>query len=206
MKMKFRILALAAAAMLAFLPAGPANAAASVVNQQRNMCQGDVSGASQGSRQIGGTGSAVPSGTLYTLNSQGCALIAVGDVAYFLSQGFTAGLQTGMIQFAGLTSAASATTAQIGVLPQGAIIQSIVMAETAGAAITGGVALGTTASGTNYVTAQALGANAVTVLADTVVTKIIVSSGNTLQQPVFATCVTSCNAGSVTISIIYWFM
>lgn len=205
--MKFTLrAALVAALCLAALAPAPVLAAASVVNQQRNMCQGDVSGATTGTRTIGGTGSAVPSGTLYVLNGQGCAFIAVGDVGYFLSQGFTAGPQTGMIQFAGLTSAASATTVQIGVLPAGAIIQSIVMAETAGAAITGGVALGTTASGTNIVTAQTLGANAATVLADTAVTKIITSSGTTLANPVFATCVTSCNAGSVTISIIYWFM
>ncbi len=205
--MKFTLRAVLAAALsLAALAPAPVFAAASTVNQQRNMCQNDQTGASSGSRQIGGTNSGVPSGTLYTLSSQGCVLVAVGDVAYFLSQGFSPGPQTGMIQFAGLTSASSATSVQIGVLPQGAIIQTVFMAETAGAAITGGVALGTTSSGTNIVTAQTLGANAATVLADTAVTKIITSSGTTIQNPVFATCVTSCNAGSVTISIIYWFM
>lgn len=205
--MKFALRAgLAAALFLAPLAPVPVFAAASTVNQQRLVCQGDVSGATTGTRTIGGTLSAVPSGTLYTLNGQGCALVAIGDLAYFLSQGFTPAAQTGMIQFAGLTSAASATSVQIGVLPQGAIIQTIFMAETAGAAITGGVAVGTTSSGTNIVTAQTLGANSATVLADTAVTKIITSSGTTIANPVFATCVTSCNAGSVTITIVYWFM
>lgn len=204
MKMNLRILALAAAALLPW--SGQALAAASTVNQQQVLCQGDVSGATTGTRTIGGTLSAVPSGTIYVLSGQGCALIATGDVGYFLSQGFTAGANLFSIQFAGLTSAASATTVQVGTLPKGAIIQNVILAETAGASITGGVALGTTASGTNYVTAQALGANGLLVVADSALTRIIGSSGNTLAQPVFMTCVTSCNNGSVTVTILYSFM
>jgi hypothetical protein len=205
MKNFLRILAASALAVQLWSPA-PVFAAASTVNQQRMMCQNDVTGASSGARTIGGTLSAVPSGSIYTLNGSGCTLVAVGDVAYFLSQGFAFGAQTGMIQYAGLTSASSATSVLIGTLPQGAVIQSILLAETAGAAITGGVAIGTTSSGTNIVTAQALGANGLLVVADASVTKIIGSTGTTLANPVYATCVTSCNAGSVTISIIYWFM
>jgi hypothetical protein len=204
MKMNLRILALAAAALLPW--STPSFPAASTVNQQQVMCQGDVSGATTGTRTIGGTLSSVPSGTLYVLNGQGCALIAVGDVAYFLSQGFTAGPNLASIQFAGITSAASATTQQVGTLPKGAIIMTVLLAETAGNAITGGVDIGTTASGTNYASAVALGANAVVTVTDAALTRIVVSSGNTIAQPVFLTCHTSCNSGSITVTIFYAFM
>ncbi len=196
----------AAALALAALAPLPAFPAASIVNQQQVLCAPEVAGATNGARTVGGTGSQVPSGTLYSLNSQGCGLIAVGDVGYFLSQGFTPGPNLFSIQYAGVTSAASATSVQVGVLPKGALIMGVLLAETAGNAITGGVDIGTTSTGTNYASAVALGANAVVMVADSALTRIIVSSGNTLAEPVFVTCHTSCNNGSITITVLYSFM
>src|SRR6267154_208514 len=80
--MMIRRLLLAALACAA-LWAAPVEAA------QINMCSSDVAGGVQGPRTIGGTLSPVPSGTTYVLNGQGCALIALADVGYFQSQGFT---------------------------------------------------------------------------------------------------------------------
>jgi hypothetical protein len=205
MKMNLRILALAvAAAALGW--SSPGFTAASTVNQQATVCQGDVSGATTGTRTIGGTLSAVPSGTIYVLNGQGCALVAIGDVAYFLSQGYTQGSNLFSIQYAGVTSAASATTTQVGILPKGAVIMAVIMAETAGAAITGGVDIGKAASGTDFASAVALGANALITVADSALTRIVGTSGTTTQWPVYVTCHTSCNAGSITITILYSFM
>ncbi len=52
------------------------------------MWQPEVSGTLLGTRTLGGIGSAIPSGTLYTLNSTGFTLIDPLDVGYFLSQGW----------------------------------------------------------------------------------------------------------------------
>ena len=195
---------LAAAALLAL--ASPAVPAASVVNQQQVLCSNDIPSAGSGPRTIGGTLSPVPSGTLYVLNGQGCAAVAVGDVGYFQSQGFTPGTNFFSIQYAGVTSAASATSVQVGVLPKGAVIMGVLLAETAGNAITGGVDIGTTSTGTNYASAVTLGANAVVTVLDSALTRIIVSTGNTLAEPVFVTCHTSCNSGSITITIFWSYM
>jgi hypothetical protein len=203
--MRTSILKVASLAALALLP-WSAQAATSTVTQQVIMCASDPGIGPPGARTIGGTLSAVPSGTVYVLNGQGCAAIAKGDVGYFQSQGFTPGSNLFTIQYAGVTSAASATTQLVGTLPAGAIIQNVILAETAGAAITGGVDIGTTASGTNYVSAQALGANGLLVVADSALTRIVGSSGNTTAQSVYVTCHTSCNAGSVTITILWSYM
>jgi len=202
MKMNLRILALAAAVLL---PSSGAFAAASTPNQQQVMCQGDVSGATTGTRTIGGTLSAVPSGTIYVLSGQGCVLVKQQDIAYFLSQGFTPGPNLFSIQSTGaLTSAASATTVLIGTLPAGAFIQSVVLQEIAGAAITGGVDIGTTASGTDIASAVALGANALVTVADSALTRIFKDgSNNPVAKGINVTCHTSCNAGSVTITVLY---
>jgi hypothetical protein len=204
MKMNLRVLALVAAALLPW--STPVFAAASTVNQQQVMCAPDVAANAIGARTVGGTTSQVPSGTVYVLNPQGCGLIATGDVGFFLSQGFTAGSNLFSIQYAGVTSASSATTTQVGTLPKGAVIVSVILAETAGAAITGGVDIGNAASGTQFVSAQALGANGLLVVADSALTRIVGTTGTTTQWPVYVTCHTSCNAGSITITILYSFM
>lgn len=157
--MKLRHLLFAAAALVALWTA-PLQAA------QIFMCQGDVSGASTGARTIGGTNSAVPSQTLYSLNSAGCALIQLADVGYFQSQGYTQNSSQNSIVFN--TGVATGTTNfVIGNLPAGAYIQKVIWNNiTANAA--GNVALGSTAAGVDIVAAVACAANCIS---DTAIAK-----------------------------------
>lgn len=120
---RFRALALTAALALAPLPA----MAASV-----QMCQGDVSGASTGSRTIGGANSQVPSSTLYVLNASGCVQVAFADVGWFLSQGFVnngGGLVS--LSFANQTTGFSFT------VPASMFIRNIIAQEQFNAAVPG---------------------------------------------------------------------
>lgn len=199
----FRCLALAAIAAFA-LWQSPAQTAPSTPLQQQILCGPEVSGATTGSRTIGGTLSAVPSGTIYGLNGQGCALVKLQDVPYFQSQGYTTGANLFSIQSTGaVTSAASATSVQIGVLPAGAYISAIMLNEILGAAITGGVDIGTTSTGTDFASAVALGANALVMVADSALTRVVGVTGTPTAKPIFVTCHTSCNAGSVTVTVLY---
>lgn len=194
----------AALATAALLWAAPALAAASTPLQQQVMCASDPGVGAPGARTIGGTNSAVPSLTLYILNGQGCAAILLQDVAYFRSQGFTQGANLQSIQSTGaVTSASSATSVQIGTLPAGAMIVGVMLNEIAGAAITGGVDIGTTSTGTDIASAVALGANALVTVADSALTRLFGTTGTPVAKPVFVTCHTSCNAGSVTITILW---
>jgi hypothetical protein len=201
MKINLRVLALAAIAVLA---PSLALAVASTPLQQQVMCSPNIPG-EQGSRQIGTpVNSPVPSGTVYTLNSQGCAAILLADVGYMRSLGFGIGANLFSIQSTGaLTSASTATTVLIGTLPAGTYISAIMLNEIAGAAITGGVDIGDAASGTQFVSAQALSANGLIMVADSAITRVVGSTGTPVARPVYATCHTSCNAGSVTITVLY---
>jgi hypothetical protein len=195
--MNFRKILVLGAALLfasALLP-DKANAAASY------MCQGDVSGASTGARQIGGTGSAVPSGTLYTLNSQGCALIAFADIGYFTSQGYVANSSQNVIIFN--TGVATGTTDfVIGVIPAKAYIQQIIFSNSVAAAVTGGISIGTTANGTNIVAAQAVGASTdVAVAQAAILLPVPVTTG--LASTLHMAAVTAWNSANVTVTVIY---
>lgn len=188
-----RRLALAAAAALALF-AAPVEAA------QINMCSADVAGGVQGPHTIGGTTSPVPSGTIYILNGQGCALIAQGDVGYFQSQGFTQASSEQTILFTTGALPASGTTDIVGpVIPAGAYIKQIIWNNTTANAVTGGMSVGTTANGTDVVAAQTLAANALVFTTDALLLKRVFSltAGTTLH---FAP-VTSSNTSNITISI-----
>jgi hypothetical protein len=169
---------------------------------QAYMCQGDVSGASTGSRQIGGTGSAVPSGTLYTLNSNGCALIALGDIGYFQSQGFLQNASYQSLFLATGSLPASGTTDIVGpTLPPGAFLQQIIVNNTTASAVTGGLAFGTTANGTDIVTALTCGASCLTFPADSAFLKRVFST--TAGQVIHVSPVTSSNSANLNITFIY---
>lgn len=192
-----RLLGLAAAAFL--FVAGPASA--NVIN----MCQGDVSGASTGSRTIGGTLSAVPSGTTYILNGAGCANILAQDVGYFLSQGYTMSGGLPAIQFVVPVTATGTTSYQIGTLPANAAITGIYNSNTdASHAVTGGIALGTTSGGTDIAAAATNTSltSSVFALTDALTLKKVFST--TAGQAIFATAGTSWNTPTtVTITITY---
>jgi hypothetical protein len=203
--MKLRSKLLVAAAALAalaalFAPIEWANAG----SPQALMCQGDVSGASTGARQIGGTGSAVPSQTLYTLNSNGCALIAQGDMGYFQSQGFvqnpsqtSAFLITGLLPSSGTTDIVGPT------LPAGAYLQQIIVSDIVASTVTGGLAIGTTANGTDIVAALTTNANGVNFVTDANLKLRVFSA--TAPQVIHVAPVTSSNGANLNMTFVYGF-
>lgn len=196
--MKFRKIfgALAAALLLSItLLPERADAAASY------MCQGDVSGASTGSRTVGGTGSAVPSGTLYVLNSGGCALIQLADVGYFTSQGYLANSSQNVILF-NTGVAAGTTNFVIGTIPAKAYIQQIIFSNSVAAAVTGGISIGTSANGTQVVAAQAVGASTdVAVAQAAILLPVPVTTG--LASNLNMAAVTAWNGANVTVTVIW---
>jgi hypothetical protein len=168
------------------------------------LCQGDVSGATTGTRSIGGTLSQVPTGTIYVLNGQGCAPIIAADVGYFLSQGFT---QSGplALQFVVPVTATGTTSFQVGTLPASTYIRDIFVSNTdASHAVTGGIDVGSTSSGTDIVAAAnlAVGTSSVNFVTDANLAKRVFST--TVGQAVFATGHTSWNTPTtVTITVVY---
>jgi hypothetical protein len=192
--MKMLRLLAAAALSLAFF-ALPAQAA------QVNMCAADVAGGVQGPRTIGGTLSPVPSGTVYILNGQGCTLVQLADIGYFLSQGFTQSSSQNAIVFN--TGVATGTTNfVIGTLPAKAYIQQIIFSNSVAAAVTGGVSVGTTANGTNIVAAQAVGASTDVATAQAaILLPVPLTTG--LATPLNMAAVTAWNNANVTVTVIY---
>lgn len=153
-------------------------------------------------RTIGGSNSFVPSGTLYLLNGQGCAFIAQQDVGAFQSIGFTGGQNFFTISLTGVT--ANTTSSNSPTLPAGTYIHNIVLAETSSHTITGGVDIGTTASGTDIASAVALTSNSLVTITDSALSKRSFGTGAApASQQIFFTCHTSCNSGSINISILY---
>lgn len=194
---KLRHLLLAAAAILALLAAPVQNAHAA----QALMCQGDVSGASTGARTIGGTGSAVPSLTVYNLNSQGCALIQLADIGYFLSQGFVQNSSQTSIVFN--TGVATGTTDfVVGTLPAKAYIQQVIFSNSVAAAVTGGISLGVTANGATIIAAQAVGASTDVATAQAaILLPVPVTTG--LASVLHMAAVTAWNNANVTVTVVY---
>jgi hypothetical protein len=151
-------------------------------------------------RTVGGTGSQVPSGTVYVLNGQGCTVVAQGDVGYFLSQGYTAGppfapnclFTTGV--WTGTTSFQACT------LPVGTYIQHVIAFNSTANAVTGGIAVGTTSGAADVVTAQTCAANCLVFVSDATLSKRIFST--TAGQPIFVTPVTAGNNANVTFTIV----
>jgi len=190
MKTLFRSFSVAALLALALLPQ-QASAAAQVLCAPEQAVGTNI-------RTIGGASSAVPSGTLYTLNGQGCALIAQGDIAYFLSQGFSVGAPGGSFIFT--TGVATSTTDfVIGSIPAGAAIKAIYYSNSVAAAVTGGISIGTTANGVDVVAAQACAASCLTFTADASLLKRPFSL--TAATPLHAAAVTAWNSANVTITV-----
>jgi hypothetical protein len=104
------------------------------------LCSPPAASAANGARRIGGTNSGAPSLSGYTLNAQGCAWIPQQDYAWGLSQGMSPGNNTFSVSFTGL--AAQSTTSNSPIIPAFAVINEIVVQETAGQAVTGGLDIG----------------------------------------------------------------
>lgn len=190
----FRLLA--AALVAAFITAAaPSAYAASAV-----MCAPEVSGAATGARTWGGTGSPVPSQTLYALNSAGCAPISQADIGYFQSQGFTFGADSGTIVYT--TGVATGTTNfVIGSLPPSTYISMVIYQNTTANAVTGGITLGSTSGGTDISTATTCGANCLAQATDAQLVKRAWST--TAYTPINAAAATAWNSANVTITVVY---
>lgn len=194
--MKIRHLIAAAALSLAAF-ALPAQAA------QVNMCAPDVAGGIQGPRTVGGTLSAVPSGTIYNFNSAGCTLIQQADVGYFQSQGYSQSSSQNSILFT--TGVATGTTDfVIGTLPAKAYIQQIIFSNSVAAAVTGGISIGSTANGTNIVAAQAVGASTDVAVSQAGIL-LPVPSTSAAATPLHMAAVTAWNSANVTVTVVYGF-
>jgi hypothetical protein len=153
-------------------------------------------------RTIGGTTSQIPSGTIYTLNGQGCTIAKQADIGWFMAQGFSPGPPFGAnVLFT--TGVLTGTTAvQIGTLPPSAYVQHIIVNNlTANAIGTTGIAFGTTANGTDIDAALACGANCLVFAADSALAKRVFST--TAATPVFASATSNWNSANVTITVVY---
>jgi len=156
------------AALLALAPI-PAQAAASLQVTHAFLCSPEVSVGTAGPRLITNTSSTASPQPSYQTNSQGCALVATPDVGFFLSQGYTFGVNEGVQIQNAITATTTGTTSTI-VLPAYGFIKYIVIEETAGGSITGGVSVGDSGSATRFASAVAVSANANTVVVPTALT------------------------------------
>lgn len=188
--------ALAALASLSLVL--PANAAATTQTTHAFMCAPEAAVGAQSRRIV------VPNtaANAYTLNSDGCVLVVVGDIGYFISQGFSNGPNTFTLTQTAITSTTTASTSTI-TLPAYAYIQAVILEETAGNAVTGGVDIGDSGSATRYVSAQALTANNTLVVADSALTRVFANSGVPIADQILVACHTACNSASINIVIIY---
>lgn len=192
-----RNLILAALALLAFQSA-PAYAAATTQLTHAWLCLAPPATGTANRRVTVPT----TAGGTYNLNPEGCALIVGADIGWFLSQGAYYGPNLFTLQQTAITATQTSTTSTI-TLPAYGFIVAVVLSETAGNAITGGVDLGDSGSATRFASAVTLNANTTVAIADSALTRLYVPSGVPTADQILVTCHTSCNSGSINITIIY---
>ena len=202
--MNFRSLKIAALAALAFAlaPLAAANAAATTQAAHAYLCAPIGVAQSPGGKRVVNTSSTASPQPSYVLNGNGCAVIASGDIGFFVSQGYVPGPNIFTAVQTGITATQTASTSTLN-LPAGAVIDMVVLAETAGNAITGGVDLGDSTSATEYASAVTLGANATVTIADSALTRLFANSGTPANDQILVKCHTACNSGSINITILY---
>jgi hypothetical protein len=193
-RLKIGLLAAAFSAAQALLSIIPAHAALTV------LCAPQLPDTAA-ARTIGGTTSQIPSGTIYTLNGQGCTVAKQQDVGWFLAQGFSPGPPFGTNILFTTGVLAGTTAVQIGVLPPSTYVQHIIVQNSTANAITGGIAFGTTANGTDIDATLACGANCLAFAADSALVKRVVST--TAATPIFASATSNWNSANVTITVVY---
>jgi len=198
-----RWLKLALAGVMAFAPLAPipANAAASLQVTHAFVCTPEVSVGTAGPRLIVNTSSTATPQPSYQTNSQGCALVATADVGFFLSQGYTIGVNEGVQLQNAITANLTGGTSQL-ILPAYGFIKYIVVEETAGNAVTGGINIGDAGSATRFGSAVAVAANSNTVVVPTNLT----GSSNTgvpASDTVLIAAVTAFNSASLNVTVIF---
>ena len=200
---RFLRLALAAALALApiAVPTNDVRAAASLQVLHVWLCAPESPVGPSGPRQVVNTSSTASPQPSYGLNSSGCALFANADVGFFLSQGYTVGVNEGVVQQNAITANQTGTTSTL-VLPAYAFVKYIIVEETAGNAITGGVNVGDSGSATRFLSGTAVGANANVVVVPTNLNGSS-STGIPTADTILVVAATSFNSASVNVSVIY---
>lgn len=204
-RLRKHLLASVAAVAVAVTPAlqiREADAAASTQTAHAFLCAPSPPVGANGPRRVVNTSSTASPQPAYNLNTDGCAVIASGDIGFFLSQGFYYGPNIFSLVQTAITASTTTSTSTI-TLPASAVIQNVILAETAGNAITGGIDLGDSGSATRFASGVALGANATVVIADSALTRVFANSGTPASDQIFVACHTACNSGSVNITILY---
>lgn len=163
-----------------------------------SICAPEQAGAVSGNRQV----KAATSGTLYSLNNRGCALIAATDLADFQSLGFTA--NAGLSPIVAVTGVLSGTTSvQIATLPIGAYIAHILIENSTANAVTGGIDIGKTSGAADIVSAKTCAANCLTHVVDSAV--LLRNFSTTVAQAIWLTGHTAGNSANLNVTIIYGF-
>ena len=193
---------LAASALLSALAPIPAQAAASLQVTHAFICSPEVSVGTAGPRLITNTSSTASPQPSYQTNSQGCALVATPDVGFFLSQGYTFGVNEGVQIQNAITANTTGTTSTISV-PAYGFIKYIVIEETAGGSITGGLNVGDSGSATRFSSATAVAANSNTVIVPTNLTGSA-NTGVPAQDTILVAAVTGFAGGaSLNVTVIF---
>jgi hypothetical protein len=202
MKRFLKLLLISALAILPSIqPAQRAEAAASLQVLHVWLCAPDVAVGPQGPRLVVNTSSTASPQPSYQLNSTGCALFNNADVGFFLSQGFTVGVNENVLQQNAITSSGTTSVTTTIALPAYGFIKYIIVEETAGNAVTGGINVGDSGSATRFLSATAVAANANVVVVPTNLNGSA-STGIPTQDTVLINAVTSWNSASLNVSVI----
>lgn len=199
-----RALLIASLVALPFsLPVEKAHAAATTQTTHAYLCRPAPAVGTAGPGRV--VNKSVSPSSPYTLNQNGCALIAASDIGFFLSQGYYYGPNIFTGQANAIVGGASGTASEAtGItLPAYGLIVGVVLCETAGNAVTGGLNIGDAGSATRFASAVALGANACVTIVDSALTRIYVPSGVPTADAIVMNAVTSWNSASVNVTVLY---
>lgn len=186
----FRFLLATALLAVPLLTPAPADAASAV------MCRPAAAAAAPGP----GRWVAPASGTGYTLDNQGCAVIAQADMADASAQGLVQ--SSSLRSFVFTTGVLTGTTSvQLPTLPASAYIREIIVDNSTANAVTGGIDIGTTAGAADVVSALTCGANCLTFVGDVALLKRVFSK--TAQQALFILGHTAGNSANLNVTIVY---
>jgi hypothetical protein len=199
-----RLAKLFLASVMALAPMAPIplNAAASLQVTHVVLCSPEVAVGTSGPRRVVNSASTASPQPSYTLNSQGCAVIANPDVGFFLSQGFTVGINEGVTQQNAITANTTGTTSTL-VLPPYAFVKYIVIEETGGGSITGGLNVGDSGSATRFLSATTVTANLNVVVVPTNLTGSANTGVPTADTVLIAAVTGFAGGASLNVSVIF---
>ena len=199
-----KLLAAALFAVLALASVSPAFAGKVLCNPGA-AATGPLAGTIGGG--VGGSISAVPSQTLYTLSGSGCVYIKQQDEGYFRSLGFTDGTNLFFKTVTGVTANQTTSAGAPVTLPAGAALTAIYIQNTTANAVTGGINIGTAAAGAQVVSALTCGANCmVSVPSASILQPITSASGVPISTQLFINAASAFNSASLNVTYVYSLM